>query len=339
MSGKRILYHAVHEILEYDDLRLLNDAGFTVFSMGSYGNPEARGNRFRGHHASFANHEDFVAAVAGGTTFVDGRLRVTREFVARFDAVIVNQNPLMVLDNLEAFGNVPVIYRTLGQSTFAWEEMLKPVADRLTVVRYSEHEIHPDFLPTRAIIPFGKYVDEYPLWSGGGDVLTFMNTAARQAARPEQEAYQELVAGFSAKLYGLDNEGIANAAGLVSPDAQLDLYRRARCYVYIHSLVASYTLNFMEAMLVGAPILAPSQALVSAQAYPDWWPERYAIEPMLAEGAGLIYGSVAEGRDILANLERYDLQALSQTARARARGLFNAPSVISQWQDFIAGVT
>lgn len=339
MLGKRILYHAVHEILEYDDLRLLNDAGFTVFSMGSYGNPAARGNRFRGHHANFANHEDFAAAIAGGTTFVDGRLRVTKEFVARFDAVIVNQNPLMVLDNIEAFGDVPVIYRTLGQSIFAWEEMLKPVANRLNVVRYSEHEIHPNFLPTHAIIPFGKYVDEYPLWTGGGDVLTFMNTAARPAARPEQETYQQLVAGFSAKLYGLDNEGIVNAAGLVSPEAQMGLYQQASCYVYIHSLVASYTLNFMEAMLVGAPILAPSQALVSAQAYPDWWPERYAIEPMLADGAGLVYDSVAEGRAILANLERYNLSGLSQAARARARSLFNAPSVITQWQNFIAGVT
>lgn len=335
MAGKRILYHAVHEILEYDDLRILNDAGFTVFSMGSYGNPAARGNRFRGHHASFVNPEDFAAAVAGGTTFVDGRLRVTREFVARFDAVIVNQNPLMVLDNLEAFGDRPVIYRTLGQSIFAWEEMLKPVADRLSVVRYSEHEVHPDFLPTRAVIPFGKYVDEYPLWVGGGDILTFMNTAARPAARPEQGAYQELVADVSAKLYGLDNEGIANAAGLVTPEKQMDLYSRARCYVYIHSLVASYTLNFMEAMLVGAPILAPSRALVSSQPYPDWWPERYAIESMLADGAGLIYGSIAEGREILANLERYDLQGVSRVARARARDLFDAQRVIAQWRDFI----
>lgn len=40
----RILYSACHEVLEFDELRMLSNEGHTVFSLGSHFSPSFAGN-------------------------------------------------------------------------------------------------------------------------------------------------------------------------------------------------------------------------------------------------------------------------------------------------------
>lgn len=335
----KVLYHSVHEILEYDDIRMLRSAGYEVFSLGAYATPKPNGTTFRGMIPNSFQSEHWDALVASGSYVNGAEVKLFSEFVKRFDVVIFNQSSRALIDNLDACKDVPVIYRSLGQSSFGSEAEIATVADRITIVRYSENEEHPLFPEADAYIRFGKSIEDYDPWVGGEDLITFMNFAARDVARPTLSRYLEITEGLNFKLYGADNEGVKNSMGLAPASEQSSIYCHARAYVYIHSMVASYTLNFMEAMLTGLPIIAPSRSFVSQGDYPNWWPERYEIEDLLADDVGMVYSSVAEARDIISNLSNRDLNLMSQRARARAIELFDVRKVASQWADLIQRIT
>lgn len=338
---RRLLYISGHEVLEYDDLRLFADAGIDAFSPGAYADPASRGNRVRGPLPKPASQEDFEAYKTGcARDQSNGALwRFTREFAHRFDAVLVNHFPENLLNNLEAIGDMPMILRTVGQSSAGLEASLVPLGKRLRVVRYSEREAHDSLLPTDRVIYFGKYVDEHPQWRPGGKrLVTFMNDAWRHHSRPGFPDYEAIVAGHEADLYGLGNDKLTNARGLVPPARQLALYAECRAYVYLHSLVAPYTLNLLEALCAGAPIIAPATSMTLGSPVTHWLPERYEVEAILSGGAGLSYSSVEEGRAVLARLDEFDLPALSARARSRAREKFDAAKIAEEWRSFFAEI-
>jgi hypothetical protein len=164
-------------------------------------------------------------------------------------------------------------------------------------------------LETNAIIRFGKYINEFPKWHGGEVLLTFMSGAATRPLRtPSLCDYQRMIAGERADVYGKGNEGIPNARGIATQEEQLAHYHYQTCraYIYMHSDAAPYSLNFIEAMSIGAPIVAPSAPFWAKNLPPNSWLERYEIEEMLTGGVGLIYSSVAEGREMMSHLDQYD---------------------------------
>lgn len=335
----KVLYHSVHEILEYDDIRMLRAAGCEVCSLGAYATPQLNGTTFRGAIAGIFSQDHWDALVASGSYVNGSEVKLYPDFVNRFDVVIFNQSSHALVSNLGACEKVSVVYRSLGQSSFISEAEIASVADRITIVRYSENEKHPGFPDADAYIRFGKSLDDYKPWVGGGDLITFMNFVARDVARPALAGYLEIMEGTNYKLYGANNEGVKNAMGLAPASEQGDIYRQARAYVYIHSLVASYTLNFMEAMLTGVPIIAPSRSFVSQGGYQNWWPERYEVEDLLADDVGMVYSSIDEARDIIRSLPERDLASMSQRARARAADLFDVRKVASQWAELLHRIT
>jgi hypothetical protein len=165
-----------------------------------------------------------------------------------------------------------------------------------------------------------------------------MHGAATRVARtPSIADYQQIVEGHAADLYGRGNTGISTARGEVDYPTQMELYRTCRAYAYMHSDGTPYTLNFIEAMMTGAPIVAPSATMVQAANLPNWWPERHEIPDILAD-TGFVYSSVAEARDILSHLDQFDLASISSRSRARARDLFNAREKEGEWRDLIDGL-
>ena len=340
MQRKKILYVSVHETLEYDDLRILHTAGYDVFSIGTFSDPAARGY-MRSPEPFFARPDDFAAMQAGGVTTVDGTHRLSRSFVDRFDLVLVNHDPSVIIENRHVLGNVAVIRRTLGQTSLAAERSLMPFKTLFKTVRYSPREDRAEFLPTDAVIYFGKFPDQYQTYRGGDYLLTFANNfPERRPLRPKVPDYARIVAGWPARLYGFGNEAVETAFGFCAPDEQASLYANCRAYIYVHSGNAPYTLNFMEALLTGCPVLAPSAKFVDAERpNPAWKPHMYEIEPLLSEGAGLVYDSVEEARDLLGRLATMETTALSQAARARALQYFDAGKIATEWRAFIEANT
>ena len=329
--GLRILYRSCHEVLEYDDLRLFTDRGHRVFSIGAFSDPAHPGT-LRPALPQFHDHESWAEYAANG-----GRL--TGEFLARFDLAIVNHHPHWAHELLALRPDLPVIYRGIGQSNRHYEAQLAPIADRIVIVRYSarEHAL-PGFLRSDAIIPFGKYAADFAPWIGGGPILTFHNSFIGRAASatPGPDSWQALVAGWPHELRGMGNESLGGSMAM--PEEQAGLYRQAGLYVFVHTIPTSYTLSFMEALVHGVPILAPTAELVMRTVAPEllegegFTPGRYEIPDLLDEPA-LLYSSIAEGRERIAWLlaNPAQCQAISARLRARFAALFDAGRIGAEW--------
>ena len=339
-----ILYFPVHEVLEFDDLRLLTGLGHSVFSTGPYGSPRPD-TVLRTARAEFFAPRLHAAFAASAHSVTDGVVTLDPAFVGRFDAIIVNHDPRLIEANAQAFAGQPVIWRTLGQARRLSERMAWKAGRNLFVVRYSRREAAlPQFIPTDATIHFGKYEEDYEPWAGrGGPVLTFFNGINRGDAIPSPQDYVAIVDGFDAVLCGRGNDGLPMAKGVVTPDQQRDLFRTCGAYLYIHSQLGCYSLNFVEALMSGAPILAPSAKFVSRAIGgrdPNWHPLRYEVDELLAGGAGLVYDNVDEARALLGAVlgGEIDAHGLSGRARGRAIKLFSARAIGPQWAEVLARI-
>ena len=348
MIGKRrILYLGCHEVLEYDDLRMFTDLGHEVFSLGHFteaGSPTL----MRKGRPEFYSPTDFENFLSLGGDVATRTL--PKNFVKTFDLVIIVHVVDWVLRNAEALSGTPLIYRSIGQSVVQTEQMLASVAGQLRIVRYSVRELQdPTFLPSDRAIYFGKYKEDFPKWSGGDRISTFYNNYPH---RPETSApmlglYLSFAERFSnLDLYGLHNEGIPSYRGVIGADEQYAVYATASLYLYIHTLPPSYTLNLMEAMFVGVPILAPSHSLVakcSDNATVASWQVpagRYEVPNLLGNNRYLLYDDL---EDLCEKATYLTTSApacddISRTLRSRAHEFFDAAVIKYEWQDLFDGL-
>lgn len=325
-----IVYFSCHEVLEYDELRLLTDLGHRVFSIGAYGNP-AVGGQLRAPLPQFHHPGDWDAYVAQGDAFLRG-----------FDLAIVMHAPEFVARIAAAAPDMPIVYRSIGQSHLGFEAQLAPFADRLSVVRYSERERSvPGFLPAAAVIHFAKYLADYPPWTGGERLLSFHNfyAAREMVSVPRMAQYLDMTAGLPSDLYGLGNEDLGWARGIAPPGAQMALYGGAALYVYILTLGPSYTLSLIEAMGVGVPIVAPTLDCVRKTADPAWqnaitaFDARFEVADLLDHDPRLLYNSADEARGRIAWLLANPDYCREVSARLRARfaATFDAGRIGPLW--------
>src|SRR3569623_1100824 len=139
----KLLYLSCHEVLEFDELSLLAELGIETFSIGAYLDPARPGGfglRPPIEGVSPAP-EDLAAYHALETSPVDGRKCLTRQFVRRFDGVIVMHVPEWIEKNWPIFRGLPVVWRTIGQSNPASEQRMHPFRQAgLKIVRYSPRE-------------------------------------------------------------------------------------------------------------------------------------------------------------------------------------------------------
>ena len=342
----KILYvPAPHGVLEYDELTTLTSAGHRVFSLGDHHDRNHPVSNGRDSKPAFFDdafselfREDSGCSHAGK--------RVTPAFCRHFDVILVSGLESWLTEMQDEIGDVPVVYRTIGQSNAGTEALLARLSGRVGLIRYSPAEVGlPGFAPTDAVIYFGKDPTEYPRWTGGEGPITFHSHYLARAAicMPGLDDYARLTEGFDASLYGLRGEGAANYRGHLSYEDQFPTLARAGCYVYVWSMPPSYTLSLIEAMFVGTPIVAPSRALVSSMpADPGmaWSPERYEVEALLADGCGFVYDSIEEGRTMVARLlSDLDLaRATSVRAQDRARALFDNAVIGPQFSRYLARV-
>jgi hypothetical protein len=182
----KILYLSCHEILEFDELSMFVSLGIDVFSIGAYFVPDQPvGNMLRAPIRNLTTHRDDLAAYhAIATSGSDIRCCLTAEFMERFDAVIVMHIPEWVEACCNAAPRVPVIWRTIGQSTSNIERRMSKLLERgLRIVRYSPGERHlPDFAGEHAMIRFGKAAVDFDLWRGDTPrVVTFAQNMERRS--------------------------------------------------------------------------------------------------------------------------------------------------------------
>jgi hypothetical protein len=318
--------------------------GHRVFSVGAYSFPRSPEDVLRPPLQEFFHPDDWQEFLDSGCSGT----HITREFARHFDVVIVNHYPEWISDNLAAFADKPVVYRSIGQSIPTTERKLAAIRERIHVVRYSHHEVDvPDFVSADAVIYFGKYKDDYPAWRGSRKhPISFYNQYVFRGAfcGPRPQDLDAICEDWTCEVFGRESLSLASGQGCVSYEEQGRLYRDAPAYMYIHTLPASYLLNLIEAMAVGIPILAPDYSLLRS-----WHGEphlrdqafscgRYEVPSLLDPVA--LYSSNKEGREKLDLLQRdqsicIDLSQKEQTAFFR---YFDASKIAGEWSSFLHSI-
>ena len=337
---KRILYLSVHEILEYDELKLFSELGYECFSLGAYTQPGGVEHRKRP-----------PLELPYNPHFIELALQYPKEnlhpeMLEGIDIVIIMHDTKLVTNNwplLQEFikKGGRVIWRSIGQSIGARENEIKVAKSQgLEIVRYSPAErTIPGYVGEDAMIRFYKDPDEYKGWTGSRhQVINFTQSLKQRGSFTGYRLLRKVFADMPAKVYGPGNEdlGMLNG-GLVSYDQQLDLLQKSRVFFYHGTYPASYTLSFIEAMMTGTPIVAVGPK--NGNSY-DMFPgqDTYEVHDIIQNGVnGYWSDNVMDIRNNISHLlnDARAAKAISAFGRSRAIELFGKAKIAEEWKRYL----
>jgi len=338
-----LLILSSHTILEYDDLRLFTDLGYDTFIPGSYTDPrEANDTRpalpDAPHHPELAAlcHEQRVKHADLGQTVDFGivdwaKADLHPDLIDWADVIMVNCFPdTWISYQWDRIKHKRVIWRTIGQSNPRLEIEMRDFARQgMQVVRYSPAErrafepLHA-FAGEDAMIRFAKYPADYGPWIGDNPVVG--NITQNLDIRGDHCGlgfWTETTRDLPVQLAGVGSERMGGTGPLSYPDL-LDYMAHLRCFLFLGTQPASYTLALMEVMLAGVPIVSIGPR--------NMW------MPLLFEGHEIAV-EWADHPNQAAEIIREYLVAPDHEASAliRERGvdLFGAEEIGEQWRKFL----
>lgn len=349
----RILYMSVHEILEYDELKLLTELGHEVYSLGAYTQPG--GEEHRKRPALLLPYDPHFIELA----LQYDRRKLHPEMLENIDAVIIMHEPSFIgytqgtrdwhpdLDS----GNWPlfqefmkrggrVIWRSIGQSVPTVEDKLRPwAAEGLEIVRYSPAESSiAGAVEASATIRFYKDPEIYAGWTGQNErVINFTQSLKQRGEHCGESAIRTVLEGFPSKVYGPGNEDLGElSGGLLTYADQLRVMQESRAYFYHGTYPASYTLSLIEAMMVGLPIVAVGPKRGNGYMFPNQ--QTYEGHQIVEHGvSGFVTDDLTEARRYVKNLlnDRPLAESISTGGRIRATQLFGRDVIAQQWKEFL----
>ena len=337
----KILFLSCHTVLEFDDLILLNELGYEVFSPGTYWKPESGGDGIRPPLPQLKYKEDWINSFNQiGKRFPeeDGKLHLTKDLVDQFDIIIVMYLPNFIIKNWEVLKGKKVIWRTIGQSISSIETLLKPYRDGLRILRYSPRELTiPGFIGMDGLIRFYKDPEIYKNWTGKKSfVINFTQSMQQRNTACGWKYFQEVTKPFPRKLFGPQNNQLGYGMGKVTYQQQLREYRENRCYFYTGTHPASYTLNYIEAWMTGIPIVALGSKLGNSTDFPNH--DLYEVSDLIQNGVnGFVSDDIQTLRNYISRLLKdSDLaQTISEKGRAEAIRHFDKNMIKLAWKDFL----
>lgn len=332
----KIHYISCHSVLEYEEVQMLLDMGHNVFSNGAYSDPNG--------HFTLPR-----PALKGATDYLEyrelaartARTQLPPELIEPFDTIIVMHTPEIIMENWPRIRHKNVIWRSIGQSVSHIEQKLsKYRADGLKVVRYSPKEQNiPNYMGEDAMIRFYKDEDQYSGWNGSHD--TVVNFTQSLKGRHRFVHYDEImgvIQAFDGKIYGTGNEDLGGFNGGNIPyQQQLEVLRNTRCVVYGGTWPAPYTLTFMEALMMGTPIVAISKKLAHLPEHEQI--DFYEVEELLNQVGGCVADTVDGLKAHVARLlvDKPFANEISQRQRKLALEIFSKKVITEKWREFLNG--
>lgn len=341
----KILYLSCHSSLEWDEVTLLREIGHYVFSVGSYVEPRNPGDPTMRPAMDFDYDPADVAAwhqlvCSKCKPGEDGKDHLTKEFVERFDLTIIMHIPRWITNNWEAISCKPVLWRTIGQSISGVERLLKPYRDKgLKILRYSPREEKiPGFIGADGMIRFYKDPAEFTGWTGEEKfVINFSQSMKQRGQHCNFDFFEEVTSKFPRKLFGSESESLTYGYGKVPYDRLKEEMRKNRCYFYTGTHPASYTLNFIEAMMSGIPMLCIGPE--KGNFFPGH--ELYEIQDLIKDGQN---GFISDNPNYLidcidALLQSHSFaQMISVEGRNTAIEHFGKHMIMNAWNAFLPTV-
>lgn len=263
----RLLYVGCHGVLEYDELRLLAPLCASIFSVGFYTDPDNPLPNLR-PELPLANYNLEALEIWKEENLSSDNFIHCGRFLAQFDIMILVHS-LGPLHRFEGSLPIPIVLRTIGQNDAAAEAWVSEIRRRIQspfyIVRYSPlEESIEHFAGVDAVIRFGKFLNDFrPRGEPDGRVLTFGNSLTARAGACTYDFYVAATEPFPRALYGDHNPESAFRHPGVTPEEQLDLLSKASVYYALNTAPASYTLNFMEALAAGCPVVAVGREVIA----------------------------------------------------------------------------
>jgi len=333
MKKPKLLYLSCHSIAEFDEVKLLQEIGFDVFSHGAYTDPGNPGDKKRPGLPGEADQELIDLALK------NPKEKMSKDFISRFDIIYSHWMPSWIAQNWENMLGKIVILRTNGQSTQENEEWMAPYREAgLHIVRYAPIEqTIPGYCGHDAIIRFYKDPDEFSNWNGKKKrVITVVQNMKRRAAFCNYDIFNAATLGFDRKLYGPDNELSGKLWGGCLEYSKLkQAYRDNRVYFYTGTKPACYTLNFIEAWMTGIPIVA----IGGETGNPGFLPNQYTYEiPFIMKHGveGFVSDDIGELHNYVETLLNDPKLAkkIGAAGRKKAIELFGKETIKKQWIEF-----
>lgn len=337
--GMKLLYLSCHSVLEYDELSLLTELGLDVFSLGAYTEPRSTSNARPALIGLRHDPEDLAAYHELAGQVGDIKCNLTKEFVDRFDVVMIMHMPQWVSRNWEVLRHKQVIWRTIGQSMTPLEKLMARYrADGLKIVRYSPMEENiPGYCGADAVIRFYKDPDEFKGWIGHDrHVITSSQLMVPRPWACNYFLYQRVTAPFPRKLYGSGNEEAGPFSKGDIPFEELKQALRAhRVYFSTGTRPASYTLNFIEAWMTGIPVVVIGPKLGNDPHFPDH--DLYEIPRLISCGKdGFWSDDEQQLQEMIQSLLNDESLAcrISECGRRTAIKYFGKATIKKQWNQF-----
>jgi hypothetical protein len=339
----RILYQGFHCVLEFDELPLLAARATSIFSVGFYTDPNRPSADIR-PPLELSNYNWEALEVWNKYGLTPRTWFNSVEFLKLFDVVIVVHDIGLLNDCIEDFP-LPVVYRTIGQNDEAQEVWAKfqitRSKGRVRTVRYSPMERNIlQYAGEDALIRFGKRTSDFlPRSKADGRVVSFcagLSTRERRATC-NYRFYRAATADFKRALYGSGNTDEPNHYPAITYFEQKKVLAEAGVYFCLGTLPASYTLNLIEAMAAGAPVVTIGRDVIAVTPgvrEAVRLPDVYEVPDILAGAPGeLVANTLEEARESLTNLLENEQLALNTGAwcRRRANELFGFEEISEKW--------
>lgn len=329
-----------HSIEEHDQVLLMHELGLGVASLGGYLDPAHPDDPKRPplpHVPAVPTVQAAVDAV-GGTRAAQSRIPDAVLDWLGDDGVIVYHHYLeRLMDQwgtlrhwLHGASERRVIWRTVGQSNPDLEAAMGMFRrDGLEIVRYSPFERHlPNYAGEDALIRFWKDPDEWSGWIGDEPfVTTVCQDMLSRDPWTNYGFWRDATAGLPAVPLGVGSEAVGGP-GTLPLDSMVERLRHARAYLYTGTQPASYTLAFIEALMLGIPLVAIARSFMRNE---PW------IAPLYEAGdLALLTASTPDAAAVMLRRLLADPDAdLSALQRARAIELFGKDTIAAAWAAYL----
>lgn len=328
----KIHYLSCHSILEYDEVQLLTDLGHEVFSNGSYLDPRGHITLPRPGIEGAKYYEDYANIAANSA-----KTNLPNELIDPFDVIIVMHSPDVIINNWDRIKHKTVIWRTIGQSTTQVESSLKKMRNEgLKIIRYSPKERHiSTYIGEDVLIRFCKDENEYSNWHGNdNNVVSFAQSLKGRRSHCHYDEIISVIEQFDGVVYGPGNDDLGcYNGGSISHQSQIAKMQGAKALIYGGTAPASYTLSFIEALMVGLPIVAISRDMANIIYDFDF----YEVEEILASIDGIVCNEIEAMKYVTSALIDDNTYARDISARQRslAIDMFGKSKIIKEWESFL----
>uniref|UniRef100_A0A6H1ZD44 Putative glycosyltransferase n=1 Tax=viral metagenome TaxID=1070528 RepID=A0A6H1ZD44_9ZZZZ len=328
----KLLYVSCHSILEYDELKLFHEMGIDVFSHGGYCNPTDPSMDPKRPMLNIPYYPELCLLAKGSS-----KEAIAPELFEWADIIMYMGMSHWVRANWNAMQGKRVIWRSIGQSAPAIEQELAELQSMgMEIVRYSpaEREIPGYAGDGVTTIRFYKDPEEFGGWHGTmPQIISVGQMVKHRDHYCGLTWYERATEGLCRALYGPHNSDIDTMpTALLSYGALKDVLRKNRAFFYTGTFPAPYTLGFVEAWVMGIPVVAIGPGLRNHHFSHH---QSYEIPDLIEDGVtGYWSDDIDKLHSVISGLlNNHALaQQIGAAGRAVAIPLFGKETVMAQWK-------